>query len=440
MSRRKFIQRFEHSRLWIGQEGFEQRHWQALAAYNDNRGGQFFDLLGHGIKFKSYVGVIQVSDLTIEILPKVDRSNLNEGAWQGILLDMLRECRWMRVHAREKASLRLRHNSILDAYLEIFLNICERLLHEGLVKKYRKEEGNVFALKGKLKFARHIRHNLVHEERFYTEHALYDRNNIYNRILLKALKVIPQFTVSATIRDQLSRLLLDFPELPDVTVSAETFQKLSYDRKTERYKEAMEIAAMLLLNYRPDIRGGNNNVLAILFYMNELWEEFVFRRLRHVLEDAWRIQPQSRKVFWEMEARGIRKILKPDIVITAPQGEVVVIDTKWKIPGNDLPSDEDLRQIFAYNTYWNAATGILLYPEAENGNAISWIEGAYQNRPSACIVSKINLLQRDSSGRACLDKTDCIKAFFATLKRYLQQKADAPASLENATFVVPAFV
>ena len=285
-------------------------------------------------------------------------------------------------------------------------------------------------MKGRLKFAGHIRHNLVHEERFYTEHALYDRNNIYNQILLKALKVIPQFTVSAGIRDQLSRLLLDFPELPDIAVNAETFQQLSYDRKTERYKEAMEIAAMLLLNYRPDIRGGNNDVLAILFDMNELWEEFVFRRLRHVLDSAWHIQRQTRKVFWKMEARGIHKVLKPDIVVSSPQGEVVVIDTKWKIPGNDLPSDEDLRQIFAYNAYWNAATGILLYPEAENGKVISWTEGAYQNRPSACVVSKINLLRQDSFGRACLDKTDGIRGFFDALKRYLEQKAGTPASME----------
>jgi 5-methylcytosine-specific restriction enzyme subunit McrC len=423
MSRRKLIRRFEHSRLLIGQEGFEQRHWQALAAYNDKREGLFFDLLGHGIKFKSYVGVIQVSDITIEILPKVDRSNLNEGEWQVILLDMLRECHWMRVHAREKASLRLRHNFILDAYLEIFLNICERLLHEGLVKKYRKEEGNVFALKGKLKFARHIRHNLVHEERFYTEHSRYDLNNIYNQILLKALKIIPRFTVSATIRDQLSRLLLDFPELPDMTVNVKTFQKLSYNRKTERYKEAMEIAAMLLLNYRPDIRGGNNNVLAILFDMNELWEEFVFRRLSHELDTAWRIQRQSRKVFWEMKGRGMRKILKPDIVIFSPQEEITVIDTKWKIPDNDLPSDEDLRQIFAYNSYWYAALGILLYPEAENGNSISWTEGEYKHRQSMCAISKMNLLQRDNSSRVYLDKTNCIKAFLTVLKRRLEQKS-----------------
>ena len=137
------VQCFEHSKLLIDQEGFNRRHWDALAVYNEIHGGRFFDLLHNGVKFKEYVGVIQVGNLTIEILPKIDRQGANKADWQGVLLDMLKECRWMQVYAHEKASLRLKHNSILDAYLEIYLNACERLLHEGLVKKYRKEAKNL---------------------------------------------------------------------------------------------------------------------------------------------------------------------------------------------------------------------------------------------------------------------------------------------------------
>jgi 5-methylcytosine-specific restriction enzyme subunit McrC len=370
-----------------------------LAVYNEKHGGQFFDLLHNGVKFKEYVGVIQVRNLTIEILPKIDRNEFDENAWQGILLDMLRECHWMRVHSHEKASLQYKHNSILDAYLEIYLNACERLLHEGLVKKYRKEESNLFALKGKLKFSQHIRRNLVHEERFFTEHALYDRNNLYNQILLKALKVIPKFTVSAVIRDKLSRLLLDFPELPDVSVTAETFQKLTYDRKTERYKEAMEIAAMLLLNYRPDIRGGHNHVLAILFDMNELWEEYFFRRLRASLPPGWQIQSQPRKAFWALNDSHQPKQIKPDIVLTNPNRQNMVIDTKWKTPNGFIPSDDDLKQMFVYNEYWNAQHGILLYPLNEPDGPLKKMIGKYPEPVrrnevrSNCTIAKVDILK-----------------------------------------------
>jgi 5-methylcytosine-specific restriction enzyme subunit McrC len=405
MSRSKIIKRFEHSKLLLEQEGFQDHHWKALAEYNEKHKGKFFDLLHNGIKFKEYVGVIQVKNLTIEILPKIDRNELDENAWQGILLDMLRECHWMRVHSHEKASLQYKHNSILDAYLEIYLNACERLLHEGLVKKYRKEESNLFALKGKLKFSQHIRRNLVHEERFFTEHALYDRNNIYNQILLKALQVIPKFTVSAVIRDKLSRLLLDFPELPDVPVTADTFQKLTYDRKTERYKEAIEIAAMLLLNYRPDIRGGHNHVLAILFDMNDLWEEYFFRRLRVSLPPEWHIQPQPRKVFWTLEESRQEKRIKPDIVLTIPKDQNIVIDTKWKTPDGFIPSDDDLKQMFVYNEYWKAQHGILLYPLNEPDGPFKGMMGAYAEpmQSKKCSIVKVDILKPEG-GKKVLNR------------------------------------
>ncbi|MBK7341708.1 MAG: hypothetical protein IPJ06_00545 [Saprospiraceae bacterium] len=172
----------------IDQEGFKKSHWEALARYNQDKGNRFFTTLHNGVLFNQYVGVMQVDNLTIEILPKVDRSELSEGQWQTVLLDMLRECHWMQVYAHQDASLRLKHNNILDAYLDMYLDACGRLLHEGLVKKYRQQEGNLFALKGKLKFAGHMSRNVVHQERFYTEHTIYDRDNIFNRILLKALR------------------------------------------------------------------------------------------------------------------------------------------------------------------------------------------------------------------------------------------------------------
>jgi 5-methylcytosine-specific restriction enzyme subunit McrC len=56
--------------------------------------------------------------------------------------------------------------------------------------------------------------------------------------------------------------LLSFPELENITVTQNTFNNLVFDRKTSRYQEAIEIAAMLLLNYRPDISSGQNHVFS----------------------------------------------------------------------------------------------------------------------------------------------------------------------------------
>jgi 5-methylcytosine-specific restriction enzyme subunit McrC len=359
------IQVFEYEFLAIGKKGFEPHHWVALGKYNEEHEGRFFTLTHNGVRFQQYVGVIQVGNLTIEILPKIGRDTANGGSkadWQQVLIDMLRECNWMKVYAHEKASLRFKYNSILEAYLELFVSECEDLIRQGLIKKYRIENANCNSLKGKLQFAQNLRKNLVHQERFFTSHQVYDRNNVFNQILYKALQIIPLISQSPLLRDRVYGCLLAFPELDDIKVRPVTFENLAFDRKTAPYREAIEIAAMLLLNYRPDISNGHNNILAILFDMNDLWEEYIFRQLKRHCFEGWNITAQRKKDFWKQSKTKRRKIIKPDIVVVA-KGKRIIIDTKWKLPDDNIPSDNDLKQMYVYNQYW-AGTSILLYPQA----------------------------------------------------------------------------
>lgn len=403
MRKHKPIQVFEHEKLLIGQQDFTNNHWKALGEYNEKHNNLFLSLLPNGVKFNEYVGVIQVGNQTIEILPKVDQQDTDKSKWQQVLISMLRECRWMQQHANQKAPLRIKHNSILDAYLELFMNHCDSILHKGLVKKYREEKSNKLALKGKLLFAKQIQHNNIHQERFFTKHTIYDKNNILNQILLKAIHLIPKFSGSITLKDRVGRLLLDFPELKDIHVTKETFSKLIFNRKNYHYKEAIDIAAMLLLNYRPDIRGGNNHVLAILFDMNDLWEEYVYRQIRKNLNIGWSIRAQNQKRFWE-EDKGTRyKIIKPDIAIKNDKDDCVIIDTKWKLPENNIPSDQDLKQMFVYNEYWTGKTALLLYPDKKYIKSPFFSSGSFKEKPvitemHKCSILKMSVLNEANNG------------------------------------------
>ena len=42
----------------------------------------------------------------------------------------------------------------------------------------------------------------------------------------------------------------------------------------------------------------------------------------------------------------------------------VVLDTKWKVPRNGLPTDEDLKQMYVYNLQFGGSRSILVYPRA----------------------------------------------------------------------------
>jgi 5-methylcytosine-specific restriction enzyme subunit McrC len=61
----------------------------------------------------------------------------------------------------------------------------------------------------------------------------------------------------------------------------------------------------------------------------------------------------------------MKKSLPPDIIAqigTGPDYERVVMDTKWKIPGDGKPGDADLQQMHAYNIHFGARRSYLLYP------------------------------------------------------------------------------
>ena len=287
-------------------------------------------------------------------------------------------------------------------FVEMFLNLCEHILHQGLIKKYRSQESNKYTLKGKLIVSLNIRKNLIHQERFYTKGTVYDRDNIYNRILLKAIRFVPLISKKSSMKDKVNRLLLDFPELPDIKVDFELFRNLIYDRKTYHYKEAIDIAAMLLLNYRPDITGGRNHVLAILFDMNKLWEEYIYRQLRNNLPDNWDIGFQSYTKFWELCDGSREKRVIPDIVLFNEKKEAIIIDTKWKLPEDNIPADSDLKQMFVYNEYWGGQHAILLYPRSKFDGSLEYIKGRFSDKPLGvkahhCGLMKVSVINGENS-------------------------------------------
>lgn len=361
-NRHRIISVFEHSSLKLGDSCngvcFEEHHLKALQKYYGEKGTPFFSLIHHGVKFCEYVGVINVGSLTIEVLPKADRSNDTE-LWRNVLIGMLKKVGTFNISATSQAHLRIKPNHLLDLYFELFLNEVEALLHKGLIKKYRSTESNINSLKGTILFSKHLNANLVHQERFYVRNTIYDREHPLNQVLYKTILLIQKINCNPALSSRIGSLLLDFPVLNDIAVSDDWFNRLTYSRKTECYRKATEIARLLLLNYHPDLAVGRNHVLALMFDMNLLWEKFVYLSLRKYLK-ADQVRPQFSKPYWKLD--GHRPVhLRPDIVITHGE-QTYVVDTKWKLLNNNRPSDDDLQQMYAYTKYFQSWHTILCYP------------------------------------------------------------------------------
>ncbi len=334
----------------------------SLQKFYGENGVPYFSLIHKGVKFNEFVGVIQVGNYTIEVLPKTD-SNNSENEWRSMLLNMLKTVGIFDIHAPSNSNLNLKSNSILDLYFSIFVNEVEQLFHKGLIKKYHKIEDNQTALKGSIQFPKHIQQNLIHKERFFVRYTVYDFDHPLNSILHQTLTLLNRINTNADLNSKIGALLLNFPATSKTKVDDAFFNKLVFNRKTEPYKNAIQIARLLLLNYHPDITSGRSDVLALMFDMNLLWEQFVYLSLKKHLNLFYEnssISAQTKFKFWKPE-NGYSMNLKPDIVIKK-EDSFIVLDTKWKNLSNYKPSPDDLRQMYTYSKYHENATTALLFP------------------------------------------------------------------------------
>lgn len=393
--RTKRIQVFEHNILYFDEVyndvKFEKHHYIALSKLNVLHNDKYFEIRHNGIKFNQFVGVIQVDGLTIEILPKIDNNDADEKVWQKVLIEILRVTRKLKVQKVGEANVNKQSIHLLDIYFEWFLNEVQTLIHQGLIKQYYKETSNVKALKGKLEFAGHISKNLVHKERFYTTHQVYDKDHLIHQIIYKALDIVEKCSKGSYLYSKCKTVQLDFPEVKTISITETTFLKVPKTRKTAPYETAMAISKFIILNFAPNISSGSENMLALLFDMNSLWEEYILARLQQS-EKAVTIYGQQSTKFWNNIS------IRPDIVIES--GKInFIIDTKWKNINGGKPSTDDLRQMYVYNDYWKSDKAMLLYPSNKTffGDFVAFEENGSKDNQHKCSLGKISIFKQNET-------------------------------------------
>lgn len=389
---------FEHESLYVhrGEQQLSDLQLKALQLFYKEKDFPYYSLLHKGVRFCEYVGVIKVGNLTIEVLPKSDKNNEKEH-WRGLLIDMMRSIGLLNPDAPSYSDLKMKNTTVLDMYLELFISEVEKLLYQGLIKKYRKSQSNSSALKGKLLIGKQITKNVVHQELFYIEHTVYDRQHVLHQILYKALTAIANSGSVAHLISRYRRILLDFPEQRNIKINQDIFDSIRYNRKSKGYQTAIDIAKLILLNYHPDLDSGSNHVLALMFDMNMLWEKFVRKSLQQHAPDDLEVSGQVSKDFWKPKT-GHTKTIRPDIVIKKEGKVWAVLDTKWKIIRDGNPTDEDLRQLYAYSRYHGNAPSFLVYP----GEETVLIDGRYfkafdqdEETPGGIVKTKIENGKRE---------------------------------------------
>ena len=327
----------------------------------------------NSIKLSQFCGVLQLSNLTIEILPKIYGEDVSVGiSSRDALIRMLKDCGYLKLHRSTQANIRHQPHTILDVFILAF---CEELsvqIARGLISRYVEKEENLNVLRGKLLTGMQLKQNFVHQERMYCRYDELSEDTMINRIIKFTLQILSTMAHSVFTKKRVDELVVRFNAVSDVVISRQTTYPV-LDRTSTRYKNILDQCKLFIQEYNPDVVAGRGRAFAFLFNMNQLFESWIVAKLRPIAREqgiALRSQGPIKNFGSWQEFGGEKEVfqMKPDISLLEVNDNVSSIaDAKWKILNQDEYkmniSQSDLYQMQSYANRYNVSSLKLFYPK-----------------------------------------------------------------------------
>ncbi|EHS6590751.1 restriction endonuclease [Campylobacter jejuni] len=244
-----------------------------------------------------------------------------------------------------------------------FYRFVGTVYKKGLKKDYISIEENRNFLKGKLQFSQHLKQNLVHKERFFTQSDEFMLDIAPNRLIKSTLNLLKSKTTHHKFK--IIKALEMFDEVGFSTNYEKDFTyKIS--RHFDYYENLLSWCKIFLQNQTFAPYKGKNEAFALLFPMEKIFEDYVAYMLKKV-NPAQDIKVQNNGKYLISKNDENCFMLKPDLYIE----NKMILDTKWKIP-NDSEDEKkqgieqsDLYQMFAYACKFKIYDIKLVYPLCE---------------------------------------------------------------------------
>ena len=219
----------------------------------------------------------------VEILPKVDFDDgaADEQETRQVFLAMLRCYRGRRFAQLNQASIReLSRYPMLDVFTRLFLEDLLRLMKRGLARHYQPEEDNLPCLRGRIQFAEHIRRNAANGARFYCEFDEFTADRPVNRLIHTTIQRLLA-TAHPDHRQLLHQLRICFADVPQSERPEVDWQRRRIDRSMRHYDTVMAWVGLFLFNHGLATYAGEYVNRALLFPMEEVFEDFLVAAFRN---------------------------------------------------------------------------------------------------------------------------------------------------------------
>lgn len=327
------------------------------------------------VQVTSFVGALQAPNgYQIEVLPKVGRVNDGgPGAARQLLVDMLSCLREFRHIRTGRARIAAAQIPLFEVFIAEFLRCTDEVVKRGLRGDYVGREGNLFALRGKLQFAQHVRRNICRADRFFVAYDEFSVDRAENRLIAAALDSVTALSRSQ-VNQQLAReLRFVFADIPASVETRADFQRVRPDRGMVYYADALAWARLILESDSPVAGSGNRAAPSLMFPMDALFEAFVAKHVGTQVISPLRVKAQAQSLYLVRHRQQDWFRLKPDLLVRGRDDARAVLDTKWKLldSGKDSAADKyglsqgDFYQMYAYGQTYLRGQGdvLLVYPK-----------------------------------------------------------------------------
>jgi 5-methylcytosine-specific restriction enzyme subunit McrC len=357
------------------------RQWDERTA-GGREGRMVFEWLSKRAVPNGFVGIIQHKKLLIELLPK-----LTSAADQDAVLLAQRNLQVMLTYAlglkhkhTGNAAQKLESAPLSSFLIERFAELLREELGRGISHGYQQREERLGVLRGRLDLRAHLSQQGGRRDLFAVRHEVFVQDTPLNQALRAACTHMLPRTDSAAVRAQLGQCLELLDEVSVVVPEQMRWETLATDRTNARFEQVLVMARMLLQSLSPAGQAGDEQIFALLYRMDALYERFVAGFLeREVVpqltepgEAPIRLVTQGgkpRRYLFEQPKTGE---LKPDLMLVRGE-QCLVLDTKWKQlslktkEGKNNPragiTVADLYQMVVYGYTFQSPRVVLVYPD-----------------------------------------------------------------------------
>ena len=256
---------------------------------------------------QNYVGIIETRRGTVvEILPKIDLSPGGEEDTRRVFLAMLRDWRGLGQAQLDGASIRaVRRFDMFEAFVHLFLTSVVLLTRRGLARAYRTREANLPRLRGRILFPQHVRANLVDRSRFYVGYDEFTADRPANRLIHLALRRLTAVVRHPANRQRVHQLRIVFSEVPTSTNVDDDWTRHRVDRSMRHYDTVMPWVGLFLFGHGLATFAGPHLSRALLFPMEEVFEDFVTAAVRRH-QRRFAVRARSPGGIWRRTGRASR--------------------------------------------------------------------------------------------------------------------------------------